>query len=142
MKRYMLLVLLATFAFASSVQAQGIFGFFNRKRPDPASHVPELIYKLKASRSYRERLVAADELRQYDPQQFPDIVPALVDALRTDTHYRVRLEAAQSLGRIRPINQAAGAALQQAASADQAWRVRLQAWSSLKVYQMAGYRSG
>jgi hypothetical protein len=88
-----------------------------------------------------KRTAAAQELRQYDPGQFPMIVPVLVDVLLTDSKPGVRAEAAQSLGKMRPIAQQAGMALEQALASDSSMRVRLQARSSLLQYHWSGYRS-
>jgi hypothetical protein len=61
--------------------------------------------------------------------------------LQSDSKSAVRAEAAQSLGKLRPISQEAGMALQMAASSDTALRVRLQARTSLIQYQVSGFRS-
>src|SRR5262249_31497626 len=112
-------------ALAVAAQA-GIF--FNKKpKPKPAERVPELIVTVKTDKDDHKRAAAAAELRQYDPKAFPDMVPILVDVLLHDANSGVRLEAAQSLGRIRPISQEAGWALEQAASKDDSMRVRMQA---------------
>jgi hypothetical protein len=118
----------------------GIFGKKGTK-VDPAQRVPELIGILKSSPDEHKRAEAADELRKYDVQKFPDIIPVLIEALHHDTRPGVRAEAAQSLGRIRPVSQAVGQALEQALARDSSMRVRLQARSSLLQYHMAGYRS-
>src|SRR4029077_19657794 len=89
-----------------------------------------------------KRCAAAEELRQYDAEKFPEIIPILVDVLLHDSKASVRAEAAQSLGKLRPINQQAGGALEEAVAHDAAMRVRLQARSSLLLYYMAGYRAG
>src|SRR5438105_2608466 len=115
----------------------GLFG--KRKKPDPAQRVPELVQVLKADRDDRKRSEAAEELRQYDPGQFPQIVPALVDALQTDPKPGVRIEAAHTLGKLRPVSQPAGQALEKAAGHDASLRVRLQARTALMFYHMAGY---
>ena len=85
---------------------------------------------------------AAEELKNYDPLLFPEIVPALVSALQNDAKSNVRIEAVQSLGKIRPVNQTAGEALERALAGDAAMRVRLQARSTLMQYHWAGYRNG
>src|SRR5262249_56178097 len=51
-------------------------------------------------------------------------------------------EAASSLSKIRPVSATAGQALEQAAAKDPAMRVRMQAWTSLRFYHLAGYRAG
>lgn len=120
-------------------------GPFSRKsapRGDANARVPELLYHVKMDSDERKRAAAAEELRTFDPKQFPEIVPILCDVLETDKSAAVRLEAAQSLGKIRPVSPAAGQALEQASARDPAFKVRMQAWTSLRMYHLAGYRSG
>ena len=116
-----------------------IFGKKNKKPPTPAERVPELLAQVKSDGDESRRAAAAQELRQYDPTQFPMIVPVLVDVLLTDKKPAVRAEAAQSLGKIRPVSQQVGLALEQALSNDASMRVRLQARSSLLQYHWSGY---
>ncbi len=112
--------------------------FSKRKPPDPAQRVPELVQIVKQDKDHHKRGSAAEELRQYDPAQFPQIVPVLVEVLQTDPTPSVRSEAAHTLSKLRPISQAAGQALEKATH-DSALRVRLQARTSLMFYHMAGY---
>jgi hypothetical protein len=119
----------------------GIFFGKKNKKPTPAERVPELLAQVKTDGDESKRAAAAQELRQYDPAQFPMIVPVLIDVLLTDKKPAVRAEAAQSLGKIRPISQQAGMALEQALSSDSSMRVRLQARSSLLQYHWSGYHS-
>ncbi len=119
----------------------GIFFGRKTKKITPAERVPELLAQVKNDGDESKRAAAAQELRQYDPTQFPMIVPVLVDVLLTDSKPFVRAEAAQSLGKIRPISQQAGMALDQALANDPSMRVRLQARSSLLQYHWSGYRS-
>ncbi len=83
-----------------------------KKTPTPAERVPELLVQVKNDGDESKRTAAALELRQYDPVQFPAIMPVLVEALLTDKKPGVRAEAAQSLGKLRPISQQAGMALE------------------------------
>lgn len=119
----------------------GIFFGKKNKKPTPAERVPELLAQVKSDGDESKRAAAAQELRQYDPAQFPMIVPVLIDVLQTDSKPLVRAEAAQSLGKIRPISQQAGMALEKAHNSDTSMRVRLQARSSLLQYHWSGYRS-
>ncbi|HTU19506.1 MAG TPA: HEAT repeat domain-containing protein [Gemmataceae bacterium] len=119
----------------------GIFFGRKNKKPTPAERVPELLAQVKTDGDESKRAAAAQELRQYDPAQFPMIVPILVDVLLTDSKPVVRAEAAQSIGKIRPVSQQAGMALEQALSNDSSMRVRLQARSSLLQYHWSGYHS-
>ena len=126
---------------AEPTQAGIIFGR-KKEKIEPKIRVPDLITTLKNDRDADRRMRAAEELRNYDTQVFPEIVPALVTALQNDAKSSVRIEAAQSLGKIRPVTQAAGEALERAVSGDSAMRVRLQARSTLMQYHWAGYRNG
>jgi hypothetical protein len=117
--------------------------FFGKKaaKPDPATRVPELIATVKTDGDENKRAAAAEELRQYDPSAQADIIPVLIDVLLHDPKPSVRSEAAQSLGKLRPVNQQAGWALEQAVSKDSSMRVRVQARSALLLYHMSGYHS-
>jgi hypothetical protein len=119
----------------------GIFFGKRNKKTTPAERVPELLAQAKSDGDESKRAAAAQELRQYDPGQFPMIVPVLVDVMLADSKPVVRAEAAQSLGKIRPISQQAGMALEQVLASDSSMRVRLQARSSLLQYHWSGYRS-
>jgi hypothetical protein len=126
---------------APPVQAGLIFGKKKAAPIDPKQRVPELLGVVKASPDEHKRSQAAEELRKYDPQAFPDLVPVLLDVLINDPKPSVRIEAAQTLGKLRPISQAVGQALEQALARDTSMRVRLQARSSLLQYHWSGYRS-
>jgi hypothetical protein len=118
-------------------------GFFWKKaaKPDPATRVPELIATVKTDGDESKRAAAAEELRQYDPAVYHDIVPILIDVLLHDAKPSVRAEAASSLGKLRPISQEVGWALEQAVAKDTSMRVRLSARSALLMYRISGYRS-
>ena len=126
MKRRVALVLLLAPILTAPASA-GIF--FNKKpdKPNPADRVPELIKTIQTDGDEDKRMAAAAELRNYDATQFPDVIPALIDALLNDKKPSVRAEAAQSLGKIRPIADAVGAALEESLAKDGSMRVRLQA---------------
>jgi len=116
--------------------------FFGKKtKTTPTERVPELIKELKTDGDEHKRSSAAEEMRQYDPQQFPEMIPALIESLLNDNKPGVRSEAAQTLAKLRPVNTAAGNALEQALAKDPSMRVRLQARSSLLQYRWAGYSS-
>jgi hypothetical protein len=139
-RRYLLLGIpvIVCVALANQSATAGIL-WGKKAKPTPAEYVPELIRTLKNDGDERKRCAAAEELRQYDPLQFPDMVPALIDALLVDKKPSVRAEAAQSLGKLRPVTTPVGAALEQALAKDTSMRVRLQARSSLLQYRWAGY---
>jgi hypothetical protein len=117
--------------------------FFGKKapKPDPAKRVPELLAVVKTDGDESKRAAAAEELRQYDPTTFHDIVPVLIDVLLHDAKPSVRAEAASSLGKLRPVSQKAGWALEQAVAKDSSMRVRMQARTALLLYRMSGYHS-
>jgi len=125
-------------ALAGAAPAAGIFG---KAKPNPADRVPQLLGILKGDPAERKRESAAKELRDFDGAAFPEIIPALVEALRNDAKAGVRAEAAESLGKLRPVNPAAGQALEQAMEKDASLRVRLQARRSLLNYRIGGYFS-
>jgi hypothetical protein len=106
----------------------------------PAQRVSQLLVLVKSGPAENQRAAAATELRTYDGQQYPQIVPTLIDVLQTDTSAAVRAEVAVSLGKIRPISPQAGYALQQASNGDDSMRVRWQAKAALAQYQMSGYK--
>lgn len=116
--------------------------FFSRKpKVNPAEHVPSLVLQLKTDKDEAKRAAAAEELRNFDPKAFPEMMTALSDALLKDGSAAVRAEAASTIARLRPINPQAGYALEQAAANDPALRVRMTARQSLWQYNLLGYRS-
>lgn len=138
--RCRLVLAIVTLAVLAVPAPAGIFGKKTTK-PDPKNRVPELIVIVKTDKDESKRADAAEELRQYDPKTFADIVPVLIDVLFNDPKPSVRVEAAQSLGKLRPVSMEAGWALEQALAKDASMKVRLQARSSLLQYHWAGYRS-
>ncbi len=129
------LMLAASLMFAKPAWA-GIFS--KHSKINPAERVPALIASLRAEPDERKRTAAAEELRQYDPSMFPEIIPSLADAAQHDPKSGVRMEAIQSLAKLRPVSQRAGAAIEQATH-DDSMRVRLQARTLLWQYHLAGY---
>ncbi|HVS40417.1 MAG TPA: HEAT repeat domain-containing protein [Gemmataceae bacterium] len=140
MKHRVALVLLLTPVLAAAAAA-GVF--FNNKKPDkpnPADRVPELIKIIGSDGDEDKRMAAAAELRDYDAAQFPEITPALIDALLNDKKPGVRAEAAQSLGKIRPVSDPVGEALEESLAKDTSMRVRLQARTALLQYRWSGWK--
>jgi HEAT repeats len=135
---YLLLIGIGIVACVPEMSNAQLFG--KKPKAPPQQRVAELAYILKQDKDGHKRADAAEELRQYDPQQFSEIVPLLIDALQNDQHSSVRVEAATSLGRLRPISGPAGQALEHAAAHDSNLRVRLQAKTSLMYYQLSGYQ--
>jgi hypothetical protein len=108
-------------------------------KPDPAARLPALIGTLRTDPEEKKRERAAEELRHFDPNAYPEIVAVLIDALQHDPADGVRLEAVQSLAKLRPVSQQVGWALEQAVEHDRSRRVRLQARSALVQYRLSGY---
>jgi hypothetical protein len=135
-----LLVVVLLLALASRAPAGILFGRKTPK-PTPSERVPELIGIVKNDGDENKRLDAIGELRQYDATAFPSIVPVLIEVLLNDKKPAVRAEAAQSLGKLRPISQEGGQALEQALANDASMRVRLQARHALLQYHWSGYHS-
>jgi hypothetical protein len=135
-----LVTLVLALSMAGTASATGIFK--KQPKPNPATRVPELMNILRGEKNDRKREAAAEELRQYDPRAFPEIVPMLIEIAMNEPSSAVRLEAVQSLGRIRPVSQQAGWALEQVVDKDTSIRVRLQARTLLVQYHLAGYRAG
>lgn len=113
--------------------------FIRKVKPSPAQRVPELIMIAKTDVDERKRIHAVEELRDYDPMMFTEIVPALADVLQNDKKPGVRMEAITSLAKIRPVNAEAGQALERASAYDDTFRVRLHAKAALTKYHLAGY---
>ena len=135
-----LIITLLLAAFTS----EGRAGPFKRpNKPDPAEHVPDLIKTLKNDPNERKRAEAAEELREYDLRTFPDIMPTLIEALANDGSASVRYDAVNSIGKLRPISQQGGYAIEQAAANDSSIRVRAAAKAHL-VYWISvnGFRPG
>ena len=133
------LLLFIVLAWAAPAPAQWIFA--KKQKVNASQRVPELILIVKTDPDERKRTHAAEELRDYDSATFTEIVPVLVDVLQQDKKMNVRLEALNSLAKIRPVSARAGQAIEKAAAADESWRVRLQAKTSLPKYHLAGYSS-
>jgi hypothetical protein len=127
------------FVAALAVPAPAGILFGRHAKPSPAERVSQLLVTLKTDSSDSKREKAAKELREFDPNAFPEIVPALIDVLKHDQKAAVRAEAAQTLGKIRPMSQEAGMALEEAVN-DSSWRVRRQARPALRAYRSSGYQ--
>ena len=140
MRRWLLpVVVLATLICAPYSTQAGIFK--KSSKPNPAERVPELIAIVKTDKDEHKRESAAEELKQYDPAAFPDIVAVLADVVLTDASSSVRAEAVDSLAHLRPVTQQAGMALEQVLAKDSSMKVRMQARYSLLQMHWAGYHS-
>src|SRR5437762_283646 len=133
------LVILLSAALLAVPARAGII-FKKKPKPEPAQRVPELLELARTSPDESKRSDAVDEMRKYDPQQFPDMVPVLLGVLQNDAKPSVRISAVSTLAHFRPVSQEVGQALEQALAKDSSMRVRLQARSSLLQYRWAGYR--
>lgn len=135
----LILVPLVVLALASPSQA----GLFRKTvKPDPATHVPELIEILKSSKDEKARASAASELRDFDAKVFPDLLPALTETLANDPSSTVRADAAESIGKVRPISLQAGYALEQAIAHDKSTFVRASSRWAIAQYRLLGYFGG
>ncbi len=133
-------LLVVALALGSTAPASAqLFGRKTAPRATPTQRVPELINTIKSDIDERKRSAAVEELSHYETKDFPQVVPTLVEVLEREPKVGVRLDAVHALGRLRPVSNAAGLALERAASNDSAIRVRLQARTTLMWYHMAGY---
>jgi hypothetical protein len=114
--------------------------FFRKAKPNPAERVPELLKIVKEESDEKKRAAAVEELQQFDTKSFPQIVTTLIEVLQRDAGWTVRLAAAETLGKIRPVDQQIGFALEQALAHDKTMRVRMAARTSLWQYYIHGYR--
>jgi hypothetical protein len=138
MTRWRFLLVLVLPALSAGPSSAGIF-FHKHPKPDPSKRVPELIAILRTDHDDHKRAAAAQELRNFDPAAYPEIVPTLVNAAQNDPKPGVRLEALQSLSKLRPVTQQAGMALEQAMANDSSMKVRLMARTALVQYHLSGY---
>ena len=136
-----LLVVVVVSIPASDLHA-GLGDLFRRNKPDPVERVPALLKILKNDRDEGDRADAAQELRNYDPNTFPEIHTGLIEAVQNDPAAAVRIGAIESLSKLRPINTQAGYALEQALAHDSTAKVRAAAKSALFQYSLLGYRTG
>jgi hypothetical protein len=135
MRYRILLVPILILGMVSSTSA-GITIFGKKPKIVPETRVPELLSIVKNDGDENKRYEAAEELRQYDPTQFPLIVPTLIEVVMNDKKASVRSEAVQSLAKLRPlakqiVEQQVVPALEYARDKDASLRVRTQARSSL-----------
>ncbi len=118
----------------------GIF-FKKGPKPDPNQRVPWLLGVVKSDKDASKRESAAEELRDYDAQKFPEMVPILLDVLQQEPNAGVRLEVVRTLARLRPVSDPVGVALEETAAKDRALRVRLLARRELMEYHLSGYHT-
>lgn len=140
MRRCRVLLILALSAWWTAPADAGII-FNKHAKTDPATRVPALVSTLKSDQDEKKRTAAALELRNFDPNTFPEIVPVLIEAAQSDAKPGVRMEALNSLGKLRPVSQQVGQVLEQVVEKDNSWRVRVHARSVLLHYHLGGFRS-
>jgi HEAT repeats len=140
MRKSRALLVLVVFVVLPVSASAGIL-FKKTPKPKPEDRVPELIGILQTEKDEHKRASAAEEIRQFDPATFPDIIVVLADVVINDPSSSVRTEAADSLGRMRPATQQAGQALEQALAKDGSMKVRMQARYSLLQLHWGGYHS-
>lgn len=119
------------------------FGFLRRRqvKTDPAALAKQLVATLQSDPDADRRKEAAEQLRNLDARNFPDIVPALSGALQRDPSVAVRVAAVESLGRTKPVVQSAGLVMEAALAADPDAKVREAVRSGLWAYHLNGYRT-
>lgn len=137
--RYILVLLFASLLSQSA--SAGINIFKKKPKPDPAQRVHELLRLVKSSPDELKRSDAADELREFDPAQFPEMIPILLEAMTADPKPSVRMSAMSTLAKIRPLSQDVGMGIEQSLAKDSSMRVRMHARSLLLQYHWAGYRT-
>lgn len=113
-------------------------GIFGNKKPkgNEAERVAELLGALKDNPSATKRTEAAEELRNFDGKEFPEVVPALIDALQKDSSSSVRAQSAESLGKLKPASHEAAQALDHAVEQDKSFMVRFKARTARLGYRV------
>lgn len=147
MKRIVLALLLSGFVGGTSsaaVAGDGPLGLGLLKRKpkaDPAAKAKQLVATLQSDPDERKRKSAAEELREFDPRNTPDLIPALIGSLQKDPSAAVRIETAQTLGKLKPVSQPAGIAMETAFQSDPDAKVREAVQAALWQYHLNGYRT-
>lgn len=118
-------------------------GLFKKrpKAPEPATQAKQLVTTLQSDPDEKKRRQAAEQLRSLDPRKDGDVVPALIGSLQRDPSPAVRAEAAESIGKLRPIYQPAGIAMESVLASDPDAKVRDAVKSALWQYHLNGYRT-
>jgi hypothetical protein len=122
-------------------------GIFRKKKEDPPAaqqqpqQQPPQAETLRADPDEAKRKAAATELAEFDPRREPDLIPALTGSLGKDPSPAVRAEVAAVLGKIKPVTQQGGVALEQTLGNDPSADVRKAAQQALWEYHLNGYRS-
>jgi hypothetical protein len=120
-----------------ALPAQGSI-FSKKPKADPNTRVPQLLFQVKFEPDEKKRAAAAEELRDFDTSKFSEIAPILTDVLQNDKSANVRFEATHTLSRIRPVTLTTAQALETTSKKDASMRVRVQAWTGLRMIHLAG----
>lgn len=143
--RITMIALAVLVAWAPLAPARADFPRLNIFRKKPKEEAPQrakqLIDTLRTDPDAEKRKTAAEELRDHDPRNFTEIVPSLIGALQRDPSPEVRAVAADTIGRLKPVVQPAGVALEQTVVTDPVESVRKAAQKALWDYHLNGYRS-
>jgi hypothetical protein len=131
---------------ASESPAAGVdlgLGLLKRRqtKPDPQSRSKQLIETLRNDPDEAKRKAAAQEIRGLDARNVPDIIPALIQSLQKDPSPTVRMEAVDTLGKLKPISQPAGLAMESALQTDPDLKVRDAIKAALWQYHLNGYKT-
>lgn len=146
MSRWLLVsALFASFATVVDVHAEiPRLGIFRKKNPDkdePQPKSKQIVETLKSDTDEKKRQAAAVQLRDEDPRTNADILPTLIASLQRDPSTAVRSEVAETIGKLKPVSQVAGAALEQTFVSDPSESVRKSSQKALWDYHLNGYRS-
>ncbi len=139
----LILPLLLLVILPGMLSAGPILDLFSRKpKVDPATRVPVVVALVINDKDERIRTASVDELATFDPKQFTDIYPTLIHAIQNDASATVRLSAANAIGKLRPISQDVGYALEQVEANDASAKVKSAATAALRTYKVLGYNAG
>lgn len=146
MSRWLLVgTLFASFGTAVDVHAEiPRLGIFRKKNPDKEEPQPkskQIVETLKSDPDEKKRQAAAVQLRDEDPRTNADILPTLIASLQRDPSTAVRSDIAETIGKLKPVSQVAGAALEQTLLSDPSESVRKSSQKALWDYHLNGYRS-
>jgi len=124
-------------------------GLFKKKPAGPSAtpaksdvntKAKQLVATLQSDTDIDRRKAAADALRNEDPRNNPDIVPALIASLQKDPSPSVRALAAETLGAYKSVYQAAAVALDASEKGDPDATVRASAKNALWQYHLNGFK--
>jgi hypothetical protein len=130
------------------------FGFFKRRqaareqataddqgRETAKTKAAQLVETLRNDPDVAKRKAAAAELRDLDPRTNPEVVPGLTASLLRDPSPAVRIEAVEALGKMKPVTEPAGLAMEEAAKTDPDPKVQEALGKALWQYHLNGYRT-